>query len=147
MIFFNELEQDTPMISLYHYDTKNNKLVPRLTLAFESENGRYIPVLSCPDIITGPGYPKGEAVIVDKNTLETNYYRLVNDFYGGIKLDFHWDSARGMFITPYLPYIKKEIDRCLGLKLTEDTRARLLDLDSIINEDSNDIIFIGKYRQ
>jgi hypothetical protein len=145
--FFQLIWSKTPNDTLYHYDTKNNKLFPRFTLAFEGEEW---PVYICNELprhftawISGRG-----SFFVDKNTLETSYYRLVNDFYGGIELDLHWDSARGIFIAA-LPALtlKKEIKRCLGLKQSDDTRDRLLDLDSRITEDSNDILFIGKYRQ
>lgn len=81
-----------------------------------------------------------------KETTETNYIRLINDFYGGLELSMHWDTSNGIFIStmPALD-LMKEIDRCLAIKQVEDIIQRLEELDSAIDENSNVILFVGKF--
>ena len=144
---FQMIWSKTPKDSLYYYDTSKNKLVPQLTLDFETEEW---PIYVCSDLpghfstwISGRGN-----VIVNKKTLETKYYKLVNDFYGGIKMGIHWDTARGMFISSISALnLKKEIDRCLVLDQSDKIRKKLMGLDARINENSNDVLFIGEYIQ
>ena len=143
--FFQGLFSKTPKDTLYHYDVKLNKLVPRYTLAFETDEW---PVYICYDLplyyyawISGRGI-----ILVNKKTTETNYVRLINDFYGGIKVSMHWDTSNGMFISsiPALE-LKKEIERCLEEDQDEEAKRRLKELDSVIDENSNDILFIGSF--
>ncbi|MGC9342511.1 MAG: hypothetical protein ACP5E3_07420 [Bacteroidales bacterium] len=131
--------------TLYHYDVKENMLIPRDTLDFETEEW---PLYVCYDL---PGHYyawiSGRGIILaDKKTTETNYVRLINDFYGGIELSMHWDTAKGMFISsiPALD-LKKEIERCLAGDQDEEMIKKLEELDSAIDENSNDILFIGQF--
>ncbi len=143
--FFQAIYSTTPKDTLYHYDVGLNKLIPRYTLDFETEEW---PLYICYDL---PGYYyawiSGRGIILaDKKTTETNYVRLINDFYGGIIVSMHWDTSNGMFISS-IPAIelKKEIDRCLEEDQDEEMIKRLKELDSAIDENSNDILFVGKF--
>ena len=143
--FFQAIAGKTQDDTLYHYDVEANKLVPQYTVDFETEEW---PMYFCFDLpehyytwIRGRGH-----VLVDKKTTDTHYVRFINDFYGGIEVLMHWDTADGMFISsmPALDLIK-EIDRCLEKEQDEDARKKLEALDSKIDENSNDILFVGKF--
>jgi len=144
---FQLIWSKTPYDTLYYYDTVNNKLIPKFTLGFDTEEW---PVYICSDLpnhyygwISGRG-----SVIIEKKSLKTDYFRLLNDFYGGIELNMHWDTANGMFISSMSAlYLKKEIERCLLLRQSDEMNIKLKYLDSRINENSNDILFIGKYKK
>ncbi len=140
-MIYSKTQDDT----LYHYDVELNKLIPRYTLDFETEEW---PIHSCYDL---PGYYyawiRGRGIILaDKETTETHYVRFINDFYGGIEVSMHWDTANGMFISsmPALD-LKREIDLCLAGEPDADDRKKLEALDSAIDENSNDILFVGKF--
>ncbi|MDZ7739597.1 MAG: 6-bladed beta-propeller [Bacteroidales bacterium] len=143
--FFQAIYSKTQDDTLYHYDVETNNLIPRYTVDFETEEW---PLYVCYDLpghyyawISGRGI-----VLADKKTTETHYVRFINDFYGGIEVSMHWDTANGMFISsmPALD-LMKEIDRCLEEELDEDARKKLEALDSSIDENSNDILFVGKF--
>ena len=143
--FFQAIASKTQDDTLYHYDVDANRLIPKYTLDFETEEW---PVYFCYDL---PRYyyawVRGRGIVLaDKKTTETHYIRLINDFYGGIELSMHWDSSNGMFISsiPALDLIK-EIDRCLEEDQDEEMIKRLKELDSVIDENSNDILFVGKF--
>jgi len=72
--------------TLYHYDTKYNKLIPKYVATFsEKKTGSWTFELRQHywTWLFGEKY-KNKKVIVDKKTLEADFFRLINDFYGGI---------------------------------------------------------------
>ncbi|HCC70054.1 MAG TPA: hypothetical protein DEQ09_02735 [Bacteroidales bacterium] len=139
--FYSKTQKDT----LYHYDVEANKLVPRYTVDFETDEW---PIYFCYDL---PGYYyawiSGRGIILaDKETTETSYIRFINDFYGGIEVSMHWDTSNGMFISSISALdLKKEIERCLDEDQDEEIIKKLEKLDSEIDENNNDILFVGKF--
>jgi hypothetical protein len=144
--FFQALFSKTQDDTLYYYDVEANKLIPRYTVDFETEEW---PIYFCFDLpghfytsISGRGY-----VLADKETTETHYVRLINDFYGGIELVMHWDTSNGVFISSMSALdLKKEIDRCLASGQDKEMTEKLEALDSAIDENSNDILFVGRFK-
>lgn len=145
---FQMIIMKNPLDTLYHYDTKVNKLIPRYTLSFDSDEW---PLYVCNELpnhyyswVRGRGN-----IVVDKRTLETNYFRLVNDFFGGIELKNFHQGSNGTFISSISALnLKKELKRCLADRsLAPEMRNKLVKLDNEIDENSNDILFIGKLRQ
>ena len=145
--FFQAIYSNTQKDTLYHYDVDANRLIPKYTLDFDTEEW---PLYFCFDLpryyytwIRGRGI-----VLADKKTTETHYIRLINDFYGGIELSMHWDSSHGMFISPVPALdLMKKIDRCLAIQKDQEIIKRLEELDSAIDENSNDILFVGKFSE
>ena len=145
---FHMLYMKNPKDTLYHYDTGSNRLVPKYTLSFDSDEWPFYVCNELPSHYYSWVGSRGN-LIVDKRTLETNYFRLVNDFFGGVELKIFHQGNNGMFISSISALnLKKEIKKCLADKsLNSVIRDNLVKLDSEIDENSNDILFVGKFKK
>jgi hypothetical protein len=144
---FQMIMGKNPRDTLYHYDVDANRLEPKFTIAFDSDEW---PLYVCNEFpnhyyswVRGRGN-----IVTDKRTLETHYFRLVNDFFGGIELKIFHQGNNGMFISSISALnLKKELKRCMSDKsLSPQVMNKLAELDSKIDENSNDILFIGRFK-
>lgn len=144
---FHMLYTKNPKDTLYHYDTSSNRLIPQYTLSFDSDEWPFYVCNELPNHYWSWVRGRGN-LVVDKRTLETKYFRLVNDFFGDIELKIFNQSSNGVFISSISALnLKKEIKKSLDRNsLDGSMRDKLVKLDSEINENSNDILFIGKFR-
>ena len=136
--------------TLYHYNTKINKLVPQFVLSFTGEKlGSWTRELSrhywAP--IFGENY-RNKKVIVDKNTLEANFFNLVNDFYGGIEIKSFYTSNNGMFIgSIHAIDIIEEAELLLEKEdISSEDKEKLESILKKVDENDNEILFIGKMK-
>lgn len=147
---FHILSTDT----LFHYNAKQNTLEPQLvTPAFPNRSGQILREL--PDWYFGSVYvKKGEnkydnlGIMINKKTLKTSLYEVVNDFYGGILIRLH-GCNRGMLLasTPAFTLMEEIKQILTDNKPDAQTREKLEKMLSRLHENDNDVVFVGKLKQ
>lgn len=136
--------------TLYHYDAANNQLRPKYVASFTGKKqaswsrewkNHYWTV------VFGEEY-KGAKVMVDKKTLKSDFFRLVNDFHGGFELKNFFMSNNGMFVATVPAFqILEEFEKVLkDKKLNADVRERIVAAQKQLNESSNEVLFIGEMK-
>ena len=127
--------------TLYHYNTVKNIVEPKFALSFAEGKKSYG--------IYGelPGFYYCNNILVDKNTLDANYFDIKNDFFGGINVLPQF--AREYFINDVTAiYLKQQLEKAITNKnLTDQMRQKLTDLNNSLSPDDNNIIFFGKLKQ
>jgi hypothetical protein len=154
--------------SLYHYDIEKNILTPVFTLDFGGSEISTHAYRELPQHYTGNVAVMQKTVavsekytettnvskyyIVDKKTLKASYFRLKNDFMGGIEVDNPiWRFKNGYFSQNCDPSVLLEqLENTLvsNKKLSEKMRAKLTELKNSINEDrDNNYILYAKLKK
>ncbi len=145
--------------SLYHYDSKNNTLLPKFVVDFsgvktpvhgyhELTNHYYAEVMTPKR--TGEnthGVGKRNYIFIDKQSKKANYVRLKNDFLGGTELYLNFKN--GMFINNLSAIVlKTKIKKVLesNSELSKKMRNKLEKLNSEIRDEDNNIILFGKLK-
>ncbi len=134
--------------TLYHYNTEQNTLIPKYFASFSGEKqaswshewrSHYWT------IVYGKKY-KGAKVIVDKKTLKSDFFKLKNDFYGGIEMKKIYLSNNGMFVAGISPLeLLAEFDKALkNDELSSKDRAKIESLKKSLNENDNEVLFVGE---
>jgi len=134
--------------TLYYYDTKANKMVPKYVTTFTGEyQGSWTYELKDHyySWIFGDKY-KGAKVIVDKKTLKSDFFKLKNDFYGNIDVNKFFMSSNGWFISsaPAITLIKQLDEALKENDLNTDMRAKMKELRDSLDENDNEVMFIGQ---
>ena len=134
--------------TLYHYDTKLNKLLPKFVASFTGKKcGSWNRELKSHywSAIFGEDY-KGAKVIVDKKTLKSDFFRLVDDFHGGFELKRFYISNNGMFVASVSSFkLLKTFKEVLNNNnLDSKIRERIIALQKQLSANSNEVLFIGK---
>jgi len=140
---------NTASDTLYHYNIEENTLDPKFAKDFG--DNKYISVSR--EI---PGYYYfyyysqeigSKNILVDKKTLDANYFSLNNDFFGNI--DASPVFSNGYFINNVAAItLKKQIEKALNMKALSDIeRQKLIDFNNDLKEDDNNIIFYGKLKK
>ena len=144
--FFQMHPGKTPYDTLYHYNTNRNELVPKFTLEFNAEQWPVYSCLELPNHFMAYISRRG-SIVIDKISKRTNYFRLINDFCGGINFQY-FEINEGMLIGKISALdLKKEIKKCMDEIQDDKTKMKLTELNSDLSENSNDIIFFGKLKQ
>lgn len=135
--------------TLYHYNSEKNTLEPKFAKDFGDK--KYISVSR--EI---PGYfyfsfwnreTPLRKILVNKKTLNANYFNLKNDFFGNIDASPVFSNGFFMNIVPAIT-LKKQIEKALSLNdLPDKERQKLADFNKNLNPDDNDIIFYGKLKE
>jgi len=136
--------------TLYHYDTESNKLLPKYVASFTGKkHGSWSRELKNHywTGIFGKEY-KGAKVIVDKKSLKSDFFRLVNDFYGGFELRNFYMSNNGMFVATVPAFeIMETLKEVVNNKdLDSKIRKKIIALQKQLTESSNEVLFIGEMK-
>ncbi len=128
--------------TLYHYNTLKNRLEPKFALSFKDGrkgHGIYSEL---------PGFYCCFNILVDKNTLDSRYFHIKNDFWGGINTSPNV-FGNGYFINEVTAiYLKRQLEIAIkNKKLDDRMRQKLIDLNNSLTPDDNNIIFFGKWKQ
>lgn len=154
---FNEQRPDT----LYHYDTTNNILLPKFTLDFNNKPwkihwyeelpkhfvGNVTIEKKLTDNLSITEYPV--KYIVDRETLKGGFYKLYNDFLGGIPMT--WASFQnGHYVWNVDPgelseTISNQLDN--STTMTDKDRKKLTQLLSSIDENDNNYVLVGNLKR
>jgi hypothetical protein len=153
-VFTNYLKPEydlfnTATDTLYHYNIEKNTLEPKFAKDFGDK--KYISVSR--EI---PGYyyfyfynreSPSRKILVNKKTLDANYFNLKNDFFGNIDASPIFSNGFFINIIPAIT-LKKQIEKALTNKDLSDTeKQKLVDFDKNLSMDDNDIIFYGKLKK
>lgn len=158
-VFYQE-KQDT----LYHYDVEENSVEPVFTLNAPIKAGeliyRYSSLPSHYLVFIKTINNKGaiqnikqtQAIVVDKQSKESHYVRIVNDYLGGWEFDPFFLSFRirdGYFAYAFEPIELKELleESLKKNELQPDVRKRITELNAKLNPNDNNVIMIGKLKQ
>lgn len=137
----------TSVDTLYHYIKSENRIVPKFTLDFGIMEDKPIHIYNeIPGYYIAIVFGKGN-IFVDKEKQQARYVRLVNDYCGGMKvmLNFKDGWVWRIFEPGYLiEYIQ---DRMNDSDCTEEDRKKLQSLLDTIDEDDNNIMFLGKLKK
>jgi hypothetical protein len=147
--------------SLYHYNIANNSLDPKFTLNFKGKPWKIHWYEELPhhfigdvtvekklsDNISVTEYPS--KFIVDKRTLKGGFYKLYNDFLGGMPIK--WAAcSNGYYVWNVEPgqladLLTQHLDE--DKTISQEDRKKLTDLLDSIDENDNSYLFYGKLRQ
>ena len=139
--------QHTNCDTLFHYDVKENKIVPVYTVSTGSTDSfkQYIELNN--RFITNIF---GKAIIsTDKTTKASSKIEIVNDYYGGINVPVNVVTFRnGWFVYNVEPgQLSEAIEkRMKESSCTAQDKQKLKKLLSSIDEDGNNVVFIGKLK-
>ena len=148
--------------SLYHYNIAENKLEPKFTLDFKDRKWKIHSYQELPFHFMGSVTiekklsenssitEKPSNFIVDKKTLKGGFYKLYNDFLGGIPMEEWFLFHKGYYVWNVDPgYLAELLTQHLNKAgaLPENDRKKLRDLLESIDENDNNYLFYGKLRQ
>lgn len=152
----------TRLDTLYHYDTKTNKLIPRFTANYGSSK---IPIFTYVEL---PFHYMGSFselkqidqyssvatkymfFVIEKATLKGSYFKLKDDYLSDTEIG--WPSyafSNGYFTRNYDPGdLLDDLEKALSnKKLSADVRQKLTKLKNSISEFDNNYIFYAKLKQ
>ncbi len=159
---FIQKQQDT----LYHYNVKDNQLIPVFTLKAPRKPGKLIyDYLETPNNFyafvknidrkqtqhSDSDIGKTKAIMVDKKTKQTHFVRIVNDFLGDLDIDPYYLSfqVRNGYLTFYMEPVELKEMLEVALKkgnLKPEIRKRLEQLKVSFKDNDNNVLFIGKLK-
>lgn len=148
--------------SLYHYDTTNNRCIPRFTTNFLNneiprhvyyEFSNYYMV----DIIHDNPYVwiVDDRILIDKSTLKGGKFKVVIDQLGGIpwreqELEKSIDWSRYDYfvycIEPGKLQLMIEEQLAHKERIAPEVVSKLIDFNNTISEDDNNYILLGKWK-
>lgn len=134
--------------TLYHYNTDANKLEPQFVTSFSDEKrGTWTRELKS-HYWTPIFGKKGGKVIVNKKTLKSSFFKLKNDFYGGIESRKFYMSNHGWFVDGIqaLQLMEKFEEVLKNNDLEPTMRKKIEKLQKQLNENDNEVLFLGKMK-
>lgn len=156
-MFFNR-RPDT----LYHYDVKKNLLRPQFTVNFGGE----VPIHSYKEL---PNHYMGDVAIekketentstttdqrfyiIDKKTMKGAYFKLINDYLGGIEIGWPIYSFNdGYYVASMEPSeLQEALEKALSSnkKMDKKIREKLTKLKESITENDNNYILFAKLKK
>lgn len=148
--------------TLYYFDMKNSRVVPRFTATIRGETSWHAYFMTSNYYIIAPMIFDGgnntwendfnRVVIVDANTLKGSYCKIYNDFLGGIELEniienmMHSVDDFNALIEPG-DLIDKIEARLSSEDISEDDKELLTKLREGIGLNDNTYILYGKYKK
>jgi hypothetical protein len=128
--------------TLYHYNTLKNRLEPKFALSFKDGRKGYGIYSEL------PGFYCCFNILVDKNTLDANYFYIKNDYWGGIITSSNVFSNEYFINEVTAIYLKQRLEIAIkNENLDDQMRQKLIDLNNSLSPNDNNIIFFGKLKQ
>ena len=147
--------------TLYHYNLKENRLVPRFTIHCLQERGPHVSMEDVSDYYMfmfaesvpndfGYWYLPQKRIIVDKKTLKGAYVDIVLDGYGEMRITDKWFRLNGDYMMMILQP-KEVMAMCKEVlarkeSIPSDEAKRVRDLLRGIHEDDNSFVLYGKIK-
>lgn len=140
----------TSVDTLFHYNDKMNTLQPVFTMAFPNPSEKPMHIyMELPDrFITnvfGAGF-----ISSDKQEKTSSYIKVVNDYFGNMPVPhLSMRFNKGWFIYNMEPAnLIEEIEKRLAKKdCSPEDAAKLNELLPTLDENNNNVMFIGKLKQ
>lgn len=148
----------TGIDTLFVYDVAGNRLLPEFTMTFPNPKEKPIHLyyrLPHHFMVSyyywgNNGPERGGNILIDKQKNASSYFNLVNDFYGNLPVSSPGHSFyRGYFIQNLEPgQLAEQIEKHLASgKCPNQDKKKLQELAASLNENDNNVLFIGKVRQ
>ena len=135
--------------TLYHYDVKNNKILPVFTITDDLTDKPWKQYFQLnQDLIITNISGKGSVATDLKNKI-SSYVRIVNDYCGNIPVPISIvNFQNGYFVYNIQPeqLIEDINNRLIESDCTENDRQMLHKTLSILKENTNNVVFIGKLK-
>ena len=141
---------NTQSDTLYHFDVKNNKILPFYRMTYSSSENPYkLHYHLNKDIIVTYIFGKKGTVVTDLKNKTSSWTKVVNDFCGNINAYLAITMLRnGYFVHNLQPEELMEIieNRLAERSCTEQDRQILNQTLSTLKENANNVVFIGKLK-
>lgn len=149
---------NTNIDTLFHYDVTTNRLLPRFTVTFSGMSEKPMHTYTeLPQhyIINYFSWEKGlfipgGTVLIDKQKQASTHFRLVNDFFGNLPVDNPNNRFnKGWFIDNLDPGTLKEkiAEHIASGKCPDTDKKKLQELAASLQENDNNVLFVGKLKQ
>lgn len=139
---FNITSCDT----LFHYDKTENRVVPKYTLDFGEMEEKPVHIYNeIPGYYISIVFGKG-TIFTDKQKQTSNYVRIVNDYCGHMENPVLFKDGYAYWIhepARWIHHIEKRLER---RDCSDADRKQLKELLESIDEDGNNLMFIGKLK-
>jgi hypothetical protein len=147
----------TSVDTLFHYDVNNNRLLPFFTMTsregiwknyFQVNRDLVMTRINIFDENAGSFINRG-TVATDLRNMTSSYVNVVNDFFGNLPVEASVVTFRnGYFVYNVQPEeLMDEIENRLSQSnVSQRDRQQLEQLLSKLEEDTNNVVFIGKLR-
>jgi hypothetical protein len=136
--------------TLYHYDIQNNKIVPKYTLSVQSAEKPFRQYVELKDkYITCVLGEKYKVVSTDKDTKNSSFIKVVNDYYGNLEMPVSIVTLRnGWFVYNLEPaqLIEKIEKRLAESDCSEKDKQQLETILPTLDENANNVLFVGKLK-
>lgn len=147
-------EQDT----LYYYNMTDNRLIPAFTVDFgtaavpmhslgEFSHYYYVETMEAVPYKGGMVTDNYKYIAVDKERGTARYFRVENDFWGGLKVSVS-DLVNGIFVQNYPAIVLKE--ELENIRQKKDLKPELLrKIDNLLaglSEEDNNVIMWGEFK-
>jgi len=134
--------------TLYHYDTKRNKIVPIYSIEVKGNDKPFRQYMELNNRYLTMTFGKG-LISTDKKTKNSSYVTVVNDFYGGLEMPVNIVTIRnGYYVLNLEPgqLIERIEKRMTEGSCTDKDKQVLKKLLSGLDENANNILFVGKLK-
>jgi hypothetical protein len=132
----------TALDTLFHYDSKSNKLIPAFRAVFGKDD--FAVYRDLPNHYITLSNPN---IIVDKRTKKAVYYKAKNDFLGGLDINYFQSDNDYIVVVCEAFQLLEKLEKNINKSgLPKDVRDRMKKLLDSIDEDDNPILIIGKLK-
>jgi hypothetical protein len=138
----------TAIDTLFRYDAKSNRNVPLFHLHMDGKPMRYPLYFDWPNHFLFIDWVTKTKILVDKHTGKAQYVKIINDFLGGLDVDFLlYDNEYAVIICEAFK-LRQDLEKVLEKPdLSQDVRDRMTELVNNIDDDDNPVLVIGKLKQ
>lgn len=134
--------------TLYHYNINKNAMEPVFTMTYSSSEKPYKQYMELKNRYITNVFGKG-LVMTDPQAKTSSYITVVNDFFGNMKAPFYVVHIRNGYYVYNLEsaQLMEEIEKRLGESgCSNQDKEKLKKLLSTLDEDNNNVVFIGKLK-
>ena len=134
--------------TLYHYDLQTNEIQPIYTIKVNSADKPFRQYMELPCHYITNIFGKG-LVATDKQTNNSTFIKVVNDYFGNMEIPAYIVNFRnGWYVYNLEPaqLIEQTEKRLKESSCTESDKQQLESLLSTLNENTNNLLFLGKLK-
>ena len=135
--------------TLYHFDLKNNKILPVFSMTFDSSEKPYKQYFQLnKDLIITLVFGKG-LIATDLKNKTSSWIKVVNDYYGNMSAPTYIVQLRnGYWVHNIQPeQLIGDIEKRLAQRdCSEKDKQTLTKLLTTLEENTNNVVFIGKLK-
>lgn len=136
-----------PVDTLYNYNPLTNRLEARFTVKLSGSGEKPFCIFNeLPQHYIATLWGKG-TILIDKQNHKSNYIKVVNDSFGNIEAPLNFN--KGWFFAMYEPSALIEKIEAYFEKgnYTDEDRKKLEELKASLDENDNNVMFIGKLKK